>query len=126
MTPKEYLAQYSDCKHDKSRITTEINSMCGEIDNNIISKRTEELKKIESKQMEIIESIDNVHDSTLRELLSRKYISCQTFDMIAEEMHYNPEYVKKGLHSRALIEFAKKIPEYYCDLPVMFFSFVVF
>lgn len=55
-----------------------------------------------SKRIEISRIIDGVEDKTLSQLLYDRYILCMRWDDVADDIHYEPSYVRTRLHSRAL------------------------
>lgn len=80
------------------RVQTSVERICQieqEIDQTI--DRLQQLKK------EILEVMGTVQDPTLREVLCRKYLSGQTFEQIAVDMHYSYMHICR-LHGQALDE----------------------
>lgn len=67
----------------------------------LIDKRIGEL--YETKQ-EILNTINDVDDSTLRLLLILKYINFYSFEKISETLNYSREWVIRKLHPAALNE----------------------
>lgn len=53
------------------------------------------------KRQEIIDTISDVKDATLYDLLYKRYVECKKLSVIADEMEYNDEYVKH-LHIKAI------------------------
>ena len=70
----------------------------------------EVLTKAEEKQRELLRdlqaityAIDRVPDADCRILLRYKYIEgIKDWDVIADRMNFSPDYIKRGIHSKAL------------------------
>lgn len=67
-----------------------------------------ELMEYRSKMLELI---NNLEDSTYRTLLISRYISCNTWERVAEDIEYSDVWVRTKLHSEALKEAAKYYSE---------------
>ncbi len=67
-------------------------------------KLDECIDELYNTKREIVAVIWAVKDNTLRLLLFRRYIRCQTWERIAEEMHYSFPHVVGRLHPKALAE----------------------
>lgn len=66
-------------------------------------------KKIEAKKIcllkiksEIFEAISKIQNPVYRQLLTLRYLRYERWEAIAEEMHYDFDYVRRKLHARAL------------------------
>lgn len=69
-----------------------------------IERKKERLLKIKA---EVLDAISRVDNSLFRQLLTLRYIRFYSWESVAYEVHYEPEYVRGGLHDKAL----KKIGE---------------
>ena len=67
-----------------------------------------ELMEYRSKMLELINKLE---DSTYRTLLISRYISCNTWERVAEDIEYSDVWVRTKLHSEALKEAAKYYSE---------------
>lgn len=63
-----------------------------------IDKRIEELTAI---QQEIFEAIKALDDTTLRTILTEKYINFRTFEQIAADLEYSSVHISR-LHKKAI------------------------
>lgn len=54
-------------------------------------------------KLEIERAINQVKDATLRTLLRKRYLACNTWEQIAADMHYSWRWLMK-LHEKALSE----------------------
>lgn len=70
----------------------------------------EQTDRLITIKKEIAEAIFKIENSTLRTLLVKRYIDFKTWEQIAEEMDYDPDHVRKNLHSLALMKIYPKIP----------------
>ena len=66
----------------------------------------EEIDRLTAKRTEIENDIYTVSDDTLREVLIRRYLLYQKWELIAEEMNYGVRHIYK-LHLKALREFSE-------------------
>ena len=66
----------------------------------------EEIDRLTAKRTEIEKDIYTVSDDTLREVLIRRYLLYQKWELIAEEMNYGVRHIYK-LHLKALREFSE-------------------
>ena len=71
-----------------------------------------EIENLMQKRLEIEEVIDTISDETLREILKRRYLLYQKWELIAEEMHYGLQWVHK-LHNLALVKAKEAIESDY-------------
>ena len=71
----------------------------------VIHRRISKLLEI---QREIVQAISEVEDSTLRAILTARYVNFKAWDKISEEMHFDVDckYIFK-LHRKALREIEK-------------------
>jgi len=60
-----------------------------------------DIDRLVDLRRDIQQAIKSVADETLQELLERRYIHGQTFERIADEMHYAWRHIHR-LHSQAL------------------------
>lgn len=60
-----------------------------------------EIDGLIDKRLEIESSINQIKDETLREILTRRYLLYQKWELIAVKMNYNVQWIYK-LHGRAL------------------------
>ena len=67
----------------------------------------EEIDRLTAKRTEIENDIYTISDDTLREVLIRRYLLYQKWELIAEEMNYGVRHIYK-LHLKALREFSEK------------------
>lgn len=67
----------------------------------IEQKIIERIDRLIEKREAIEQTIRQVEDGTLRELLRRRYLLCETWEEIADAMHYSFQWVCV-LHGRAL------------------------
>ncbi len=67
-----------------------------------------EINTLTAKRREIEQQIAAVPDETCRELLTRRYLMYQKWELIAEEMTYGVRHIYK-LHLKALDMFSKII-----------------
>ena len=67
----------------------------------------EEIDRLTAKRTEIEKDIYTVSDDTLREVLIRRYLLYQKWELIAEEMNYGVRHIYK-LHLKALRKFSEK------------------
>lgn len=67
----------------------------------------EEIERLTSKRMAIENDIYAILDDVLREVLIRRYLLYQKWELIAEEMNYGVRHIYK-LHLKALREFSKR------------------
>ncbi len=65
------------------------------------NKMNEEIFKLTLQREKIEKAISTVNNKTLEELLKRRYINCETWEVIAVNMNYCWQYVHE-LHSKAL------------------------
>lgn len=70
----------------------------------------EEIDRLTAKRTEIEKDIYTVSDDTLREILIRRYLLYQKWELIAEEMNYGVRHIYK-LHLKALREFSEIMRE---------------
>jgi hypothetical protein len=75
---------------------------------NLIDAKVDELYAV---KQEIMAAINNVQDSTLRALLTERYINGKKWEQIAVELHYTYCHVVQNLHPSALNEIAKQMRE---------------
>lgn len=66
----------------------------------------EEIERLTAKRTEIENDIYTIPDDTLREVLTRRYLLYQKWELIAEEMNYGVRHIYK-LHLKALREFSQ-------------------
>lgn len=69
-----------------------------------IDKRISYLSEYRQKMLMLINKVDN---SKYRTLLISRYINCNTWEKIAEDMGYSDVWVRRQLHSKALQEAEK-------------------
>lgn len=65
-----------------------------------IDRRVEELARVKA---EVLEAIEQIPNTTRRQLLIERYINCKTMEAIAVEMNYSWRQINR-LHGRALQE----------------------
>lgn len=70
----------------------------------LVDKRIDELYAI---KCEILNAINAVEDGTLRRLLELRYLQGETWERIAQSMHYSYKHIVHSLHPKAL----KKLKE---------------
>ena len=63
---------------------------------------SDELEMLEATEHEVIETINNVEDSTLSTLLYERYINGKTFEAIAVQMNFCYYHIVHRLHPKAL------------------------
>ena len=63
---------------------------------------SDELEMLEATEHEVIETINNVEDSTLSMLLYERYINGKTFEAIAVQMNFCYYHIVHRLHPKAL------------------------
>lgn len=66
----------------------------------------EEIERLTAKRAEIESDIYSVQDDVLREVLTRRYLLYQKWELIAEEMNYGVRHIYK-LHLKALSAFSE-------------------
>lgn len=60
-----------------------------------------EIDSLTQKHRELEQAVDSVPDDVQRELLTRRYLLFQKWEIIAEKMNYSERHIRR-LHSRAL------------------------
>ena len=63
---------------------------------------SDELEMLEATEHQVIETINNVEDSTLSTLLYERYINGKTFEAIAVQMNFCYYHIVHRLHPKAL------------------------
>ncbi len=78
-----------------------------------------EIERLSAVRSEIESRINSISGDVLREVLIRRYLMYQKWELIAEEMNYGVRHIYK-LHAKALEEFSgmvlPKLPEVSCDI----------
>lgn len=129
MDPKEYLEQYLPNKAQAKVIEAELDEIAdtlksikidGMPSRDIINHPTETaaIKLIEARERyqakldeanaickDIIDTINSIDDAKSIRLLHLKYCKDAPWAVIAYELHYSLDYVKKELHNKALEQF---------------------
>ena len=128
MSPKEYLQQAyrieQEIKLNNELLLQTYSSLCGKgityetdgsqhnpngnsVERNLLQAAEYEerinaaIKELMQKRLEIETVIDAVPDATLREILKRRYLLYQKWEVIAEEMNRDLRWIYR-LHNKAL------------------------
>lgn len=60
------------------------------------------IDKLYDTKNEIAAAVGKIPSAELRTLLTRRYLSFEKWEKIAEDMHYSAKWVRTGLHKKAL------------------------
>lgn len=130
---KKYLNSYIFCKHKMERLSEQINELrsqkmfpsvnndgmphgsgisdlsgyAGRLDE-LIRQLEDERNTAIQKYTEIHNQIQSMEDGAEKEILERRYLMGETWEMIAVHMHYTYRHVTR-LHGTALYNF--RLPE---------------
>ena len=103
VTMREIVVQSSPAEHDPMA-----RDVCTAVDASEILYKYKE--KAEAALREILAAIDSVQNEQQKEVLTRRYITCETFPQIAENMSYSEPGIYV-IHGRALLAVNKWMEE---------------
>lgn len=101
MTAKDYLKDALTIDRELETKKHMLEKLCGSGITELSQRVKAEYDALMKKKCEYMDIIGMVNNATSRQILERRYICCDTWEVIAEQMHYDVSWIHR-LHGYAL------------------------